>query len=74
MTKIETPESSNIEWFKHNDDKTKLSVCFKGGKVFRYKGLNADVIDGMVAAPSRGSYFAKHIKGKFDAVIEEDFI
>lgn len=63
--------SSNIEAIGHEGDK--LRVRFKPNKageskVFDYAGVSAEKFAEMMAAESVGSFFAREIKGTFDAV------
>ena len=69
---VQTPESSNMEWFSYDPKTSNLSIKFKSGKTFVYANVPAAKFGEMKQSPSRGSYFAKHIKGHFDATIEEN--
>lgn len=56
--------SSNIEAIGHKDGV--LSVQFKGGAIYDYPNVPADLHARFVGAESVGSFFHQHIKGKFD--------
>jgi hypothetical protein len=42
-----------------------LYVRFRSGKICRYIGFPPDRYDELLAADSKGTYFAEHIRGKF---------
>jgi len=44
-----------------------LSVEFNSGHIWHYRGVNNDAFQAFAGAPSRGSWFAKYIRGKFTA-------
>jgi hypothetical protein len=76
-----TPESSNIEALGYSNSHSQLFVMFKSGRVYVYDGVGEDVFRGMLAAESKGSYFARKIKhhypstlltGDWNFVFEED--
>ena len=59
-------DSSNIRSIGYDASRQVLEVEFKQtGKVYRYAGVPADMANSLVRAPSVGSFFAKHIKGRF---------
>lgn len=62
MNKV-TSTSSMISSFAHEG--TKLSVTFRTGAVYHYKGVPEKVFHQMKAAPSHGQFFNTHIKGKY---------
>jgi hypothetical protein len=54
--------SSNLKEVAHQDDT--LYVRFlSGDATWKYTGVPASVFDEMMAAPSKGSYFSRNIKG-----------
>jgi hypothetical protein len=42
-----------------------LYLRFRSGKVYRYLGFPPDHYDELLAADSKGRYFAGHIRGRF---------
>lgn len=66
MTEV---KSSNIQAVKFGGDI--LVVQFKNGKVFAYDGVPQETFDEMMKSESLGSYFAQHIKGKFNETQDE---
>ena len=46
-------------------DKRQLFLRFHSGKVYRYFGFPPDQYDELLAAESKGGYFAESIRGKF---------
>lgn len=58
-------DSSNITSIGYAEDRQILAIQFKSGSLFHYRGVPLAVFEAFGAAPSRGSFFAKEIKGKF---------
>ena len=48
-----------------DEDKRQLYLRFRSGKVYRYFEFPADQYDELLAAESKGGYFAESIRGKF---------
>ena len=45
-----------------------LEVVFRAGGVYRYQGVPESVYQGLMAAPSHGTFFQKHVKVQYDFV------
>ena len=45
-----------------------LEVVFRAGGVYRYQGVPESVYHGLMAAPSHGAFFQKHIKVQYSFV------
>jgi len=58
--------STVISYFTFNPDAETLIVKFVSGITYEYKKVPENIYLGMKASPSKGIYFNKHIKGKFD--------
>lgn len=58
-------DSSNIDSIGYAEDRQILAIAFKSGSIFHYRGVPMGVFEAFGAAPSRGSFFVKEIKGKF---------
>lgn len=65
MDWIETPESSNIARFAHEESSSVLSIEFKKGGTYQYFDVPRAVFDGMRTAESKGQYFSQNIKGVY---------
>lgn len=53
----------------YDADRRMLEVEFEGGAVYRYYDIPPDLHAGLMAAPSRGEYFATHIRNEgFDYI------
>ncbi|MFP2961402.1 KTSC domain-containing protein [Myxococcus sp. 1LA] len=63
--KREPVESSNITSVGYDALTQTLEVEFHGNRVYQYDQVPASIHAGFLAAPSKGSYFASHIKGWF---------
>lgn len=60
-------ESSNIEAIAHDSIHTRLLVFFKNKTVYAYAGVPKEKYDAMLAAESKGKFFAAEIKEAFPA-------
>ncbi|MDI9239743.1 KTSC domain-containing protein [Lysobacter sp. LF1] len=58
----------------YDPDRRMLEVEFEGGAVYRYYDIPPELHAGLMAAPSRGEFFATHIRNEgFDYVrMDED--
>jgi hypothetical protein len=60
--------SSNIKAIGHDPKTNTMAVEFHGSepaRVYHYDGVTTADHLAMMAAPSAGSHFARHIKGRF---------
>lgn len=66
-------ESTNLAGIGYSTERETLAVEFKPrkghmrGPIFHYKGVDVGVFDELLGAESKGSFYAKNIKGKFTA-------
>lgn len=58
-------KSSNLEGAHYDSATSTLTVKFKSGGAYRYKGVPKKHFDEMCAAESPGAYLHQHIKGAF---------
>lgn len=68
ITRHPVSGSTNIHAVGHDPKSNTLAVEFKGsdpGRVYHYDGVTTADHLAMMAAPSVGSHFAAHIKGRF---------
>ena len=65
MEWINTPESSNIVQFGYDSQAQILAVEFKAGSTYNYYDIPVSIFDQMKAAPSKGQFLAREIKGKY---------
>lgn len=63
MTSVK--HSSNVEAHGYDAATRTLAVRFKGGGEYRFTDVPADLADKFAAAESKGSFFAKSIRGHF---------
>lgn len=54
--------SGALYWPEHKA----LELCLSSGRRYLYLGVPADVAEGFASAPSKGSYFNRTIRGRFD--------
>lgn len=45
-----------------------LEVVFRAGGVYRYQGVPENVYQGLMSAPSHGTFFQRHIKAQYPFV------
>lgn len=65
MEWIESPESSNIARFGYDESSQILTVEFNNGGSYNYYDIPAMVFEQMKAAPSKGQFLARSIKGVY---------
>jgi len=61
-------ESSNLNAVKYDKEKEELTVEFKGGSQYLYLKVPVHTFDSFIVAESKGKFFHKEIKGKFENV------
>ena len=61
----EPVSSSMIAAIGYDADTETLEVEFVSGSVYRYGGVSQDVNEEFRQAPSKGTYFNRHIKGAY---------
>lgn len=57
--------SSNVDSIGYNEEQQVLYVRFLNGSLYIYKGVNAYEYDGLLNAPSVGSYLHRNIKNAY---------
>lgn len=57
--------SSNIKSVGYNPDSKTLAIEFMNGHVWHYAGVDASVHQQLLAAESKGSYFARSIRRRY---------
>ncbi len=65
--KLDPVESSNIEAQGYDARDKLLQIKFKSGALHEFAAVPAETYSAFMAAPSKGSYFAKEIRGKFES-------
>ena len=58
-------DSSNIEAIGYDENNQELHVQFLSGGYYVYHDVPCEIFDGLVEAPSKGSYLNREIKGVF---------
>jgi hypothetical protein len=64
-TWISTPQSSNIEKFRYDNQTRILTVVFNNGGTYNYYDVPENVFTGMKSAESKGSYLSANVKKKY---------
>lgn len=60
---FEQVESSNIDGLGYDPERQILAVKFKSGTIFHHAPFTPEQALELYGAPSKGSYYAKNIKG-----------
>lgn len=58
-------QSSMLQAFDYDPSMRALKVKFRNGDEAVYRGVPPDVATGLETSPSKGSYFHRHIKDRF---------
>jgi hypothetical protein len=62
---ITAVESTTLAALAYDDDHEILQLEFRSRAVYRYFGVPAPVYEELLAAPSKGKYFNRAIRGNF---------
>lgn len=65
--KITQVVSSNIASVTYNDETKYLVIEFNSGAQYRYEGVEQEVHDALISAPSVGKHFNNFIKDVYPA-------
>lgn len=60
-------ESSNLSSIGYSADRKVLAIMFKSGELFQYQNVPLALWTAFEAAPSKGKFFHKAVRGKFQA-------
>ena len=66
MVEMHYVDSSNIEAIGYEAGAQELQVRFLSGDTYVYHGVPEEVYDELMAAPSKGSYLNRMIKGSYE--------
>ena len=58
-------DSSNVEAIGYDNDSQELHVQFVGGHLYVYSDVPREVFDGLMYAPSKGSFLNREVKGVY---------
>jgi len=65
--KMTPVKSSNLTHVGYDSATRELAVTFTSGKTYRYADVPDEVVARFMEAESKGSFFARNIKGKFQS-------
>lgn len=57
-------ESSLLSSIEYSSDHT-LELTFRSGATYRYFAVPETVVEGFIAAESKGTYFNRHVRNSF---------
>jgi hypothetical protein len=63
----EPVESSNLKSIGYSAARNTLAVEFRNGTIVHYSGVGMELATAFYCAESKGSFFAKQVRGKFPA-------
>lgn len=72
MMERQPVQSSNLQDVGYDADSGVLEVTFKSGRRYAYHGVSPTLFHAFMAAESKGSFFAREIRGKFEGVAVDD--
>jgi hypothetical protein len=58
-------QSSNLAGYDYDAETKVLTVYFRGGRGYRYSGVEQEVVDGLEGAESPGKYFHARIREQY---------
>ncbi len=62
---VKPVKSRDLALIGYDAATTILEVVFRAGGVYRYQGVPESIYHGLMAAPSHGTFFQKHIKVQY---------
>ena len=66
MFEREYVQSSDLAWVEYDEPTRGLRIGFHNNDAaYEYSGVSKDIYEGLMKAPSKGSYFYQYIKGRF---------
>ena len=66
MVEMTYVDSSNVEAIGYDKETQQLHVRFLSGATYMYDKVPEEIYEGLMAAPSKGSYLNRVIKGVYD--------
>ena len=57
-------DSSLVSSIEYLSDQT-LKLTFRSGVTYRYSAVPEAIVDGFIAAESKGAYFNRHVRNRF---------
>lgn len=54
--------SAHVQWIDWDPATRELTVEYRGGRLYRYQGVEYDTWVQLVKAPSKGSFLRRHIQ------------
>lgn len=61
------PAGSHIEKHEYDATSKALTVTFRGGRKYRYDGIDTKTAEGLANASSKGAFMRASVLGKFSA-------
>jgi len=65
---IKPVRSRDLALIGYDNTTSILEIVFRAGGVYRYKGVPESVYHGLMAAPSHGLFFQRHVKTQYPFV------
>lgn len=61
------PHSSSIQKCEYDDETKDMHITFATGGRHKFKNVEKDIYDGLVAAESPGKHFHLHVRKKYES-------
>ena len=62
---VQPVKSRDLALIGYDHETSTLEVVFRAGGVYRYQEVPENIYHALMAAPSHGTYFQKHIKNRY---------
>ncbi len=59
---VQSVRSRDIALVGYDRETGTLEIAFRGGGVYHYREVPASIYEGLMSAPSHGTYFQKYIR------------
>ena len=64
---MDSVESSFVDSVGYDELGKRLVVRFKSGSIYKYQGVPKDIYLGFMEDESKGRFYSKHIRGKYES-------
>lgn len=64
---MDSVESSFVDSVGYDELGKRLVVRFKSGSIYEYQGVPKDIYFGFMEDESKGRFYSKHIRGKYES-------
>lgn len=65
---VKSVRSRDLALIGYDNMTSILEVVFRAGGVYRYQGVPESIYQGLMSAPSHGTFFQRHVKAQYPFV------